>query len=115
MDKKEITEKIGKVNLKIAATSKELNELALEYRRKKLELKQYKNDKSNLQLEIQRLAIEEWKEAHKNEEIKRIQRTTMEKYSYDPNNEYYSQRKDLSNDNDLYANYLVKNIVPYND
>ena len=39
----------------------------------------------------------------------------MEKYSYDPNNEYYSQRKDLSNDNDLYVNYLVKNIVPYND
>ena len=44
MQKKELVEEIGKLNVKIATSNKELEKLELEYKKKRLELKKYKNE-----------------------------------------------------------------------
>ena len=43
MQKKELVEQIGKLNVKIITSNKELEKLELEYKKKRLELKKYKN------------------------------------------------------------------------
>ena len=48
MKRKEITEKIGELNLKIAMANKELNEMELNYKKKKLEIRRYKNEAAGL-------------------------------------------------------------------
>ena len=48
-------------------------------------------------------------------EIKRIQKRTIEKYCYDPNNEYYTQEKTYANLDEPIMKYMRKNVVPYND
>lgn len=67
-----------------------------------------------LQLELQELELENWKEIQEEQKIKRIQKETMKKYS-DPNNKYYSQEKSYYNSEDLYKSYMERNILPYND
>lgn len=114
MQRTEITEKIGKINVKIANANKELEELELKYKKKKLEVRKYKNESARLQLELQELDIKTHKEIQEQKRIKRIQKETMKKYA-DPNNEYYSQGKSYYNSEDLYKHYMEKNILPYND
>lgn len=94
LQREELTEQIGKLNIKIAKANKELDELELKYKKKKLEIRKYKNESVGLQLELQELELENWKEIQEEQKIKRIQKETMKKYS-DPNNEYYSQEKKL--------------------
>ena len=113
MQKKELLEQIGKLNVKIATSNKELEKLELEYKKKRLELKKYKNERIGLQLKLQE--IEDNKKTISDTEIKRRQRRTVEKYCNDPNNEYYTQEKTYSNLEDSYMNYMRKNVVPYND
>lgn len=115
MQKKELVEQIGKLNVKIATSNKELENLELEYKKKKLELKKYKNERVGLQLKLQELELESNKKTISDNEIKRIQKRTVEKYCNDPNNEYYTQEKTYPNLEDSYMNYMIKNIVPYND
>ena len=112
MQREEITEKIGKINVKIANANKELEELELKYKKKKLEVRKYKNESARLQLELQEL--ENCKEIREKNRIKRMQKITMKKYA-DPNNEYYSQEKTYYNSEDLYKSYIEKNRLPYND
>ena len=114
MQRAEITEKIGKTNVKIANANKELEELELKYKKKKLEVRKYKNESARLQLELQELEIENCKEIREQNRIKRMQKVTMKKYA-DPNNEYYSQEKSYYNSEDLYKSYIEKNRLPYND
>ena len=45
MQKKELLEQIEKLNVKIATSNKELEKLELEYKKKRLELKKYKNER----------------------------------------------------------------------
>ena len=45
MQKKELVEQIGKLNVKIITSNKELEKLELEYKKKRLELKKYKNER----------------------------------------------------------------------
>lgn len=42
MQKKELVEQIGKLNVKITTSNKELEKLELEYKKKRIELKKYK-------------------------------------------------------------------------
>lgn len=114
LQREELTEQIGKLNIKIAKANKELDELELKYKKKKLEIRKYKNESVGLQLELQELELENWKEIQEEQKIKRIQKETMKKYS-DPNNEYYSQEKSYYNSDDLYKSYMERNIPPYND
>ena len=91
MQKKELVEQIRKLNLIIATSNKELENLELEYKKKKLEIKKYKNERVGLQLKLQEIELENNKNVISDSEIKRIQKRTIEKYCYDPNNEYYTQ------------------------
>lgn len=115
VQKKELIEQIGKLNVKIATSNKELEKLELEYKKKRLELKKYKNERVGLQLKLQELELESNKKVTNNNEIRRMQRRTIEKYCNDPNNEYYTQEKTYANLEDSYMSYMKKNIVPYND
>lgn len=114
MQREELTEQIGKLNIKIIKANKELDELELKYKKKKLEIREYKNESVGLQLELQELELENWKEIQEEQKIKRIQKETMKKYS-DHNNKYYSQEKSYYNSEDLYKSYMERNILPYND
>lgn len=58
MQKKELVEQIGKLNLIIATSNKELENLELEYKKKKLEIKKYKNERVGLQLKLQEIELE---------------------------------------------------------
>lgn len=113
--KEELSEQIGKVNIKIATANKELEEIELKYKRKKLEIRKYKNEMTGLKLELQELELNNWKELHEEEKIKRIQKQTIKKYVDDPNNEYYSQEKKFLNKEDAYTSYMERNILPYLD
>lgn len=114
LQREELTEQIGKLNIKIIKANKELDELELKYKKKKLEIRKYKNESVGLQLELQELELENWKEIQEEQKIKRIQKETMKKYS-DHNNKYYSQEKSYYNSEDLYKSYMERNILPYND
>lgn len=114
LQREELTEQIGKLNIKIIKANKELDELELKYKKKKLEIRKYKNESVGLQLELQELELENWKEIQEEQKIKRIQKETIKKYS-DPNNKYYSQEKSYYNSEDLYKSYMERNILPYND
>ncbi|MEI3400828.1 MAG: hypothetical protein V8R51_00005 [Clostridia bacterium] len=50
-----------KLNIKTAKANKELDELELKYKKKKLEIRKYKNESAGLQLELQELELENWK------------------------------------------------------
>lgn len=115
MQKKELVDQIGKLNVKITTSNKELEKLELEYKKKRLELKKYKNERVGLQLKLQELELESNNKVTNNNEIRRMQRRTIEKYCNDPNNEYYTQEKTYANLEDSYMSYMKKNIVPYND
>ena len=73
LQREELTEQIGKLNIKIIKANKELDELELKYKKKKLEIKKYKNESVGLQLELQELELENWKEIQEEQKIKRIQ------------------------------------------
>ena len=77
MQREELTEQIGKLNIKIIKANKELDELELKYKKKKLEIRKYKNESVGLQLELQELELENWKEIQEEQKIKRIQKETM--------------------------------------
>lgn len=116
MQKKELIEEIGKLNVKIAVSNKELEKLELELKKKKLQLKKYKNDRVGLQLKLQEIELETDKKKNNDKKIKRMQSRTMEKYSDDPGNKYYTQEKIYLNTEDPYIiNYMKENVVPYND
>lgn len=107
MQRAEITEKIGKINIKIAIANKELEELELKCKKKKLEVRKYKNESARLQLELQELDIENYKKIQQEKNINRLQKETIRKYA-DPNNEYYSQEKSYYNLENLYKSYIKK-------
>lgn len=113
--RKELLEQIGKLNLKIATSNKELEELELNFKRKKLELRKYKNERTGLQLELQELEIANWKAQQEKNKINRMQKKTIKKYAEDLNNEYYSQEKRSFDMENSYTDYIKKNILPYND
>lgn len=116
MQKKELVEEIGKINVNITTSNKELEKLELEYKKKKLEPKKYKNEKAGLQLKLQELEFKNSKKPMSNKEIERIQKRTVEKYcNYSDKEYYYTQEKLYPNLEDSYMNYVRKNIVPYND
>lgn len=73
LQREELTEQIGKLNIKITKANKELDELELKYKKKKLEIRKYKNESVGLQLELQELELENWKEIQEEQKIKRIQ------------------------------------------
>ena len=114
MQRSELAEQIGKKNLKIATANKELEELELKYKKKKLEIRKYKNKMTGLQLELKEFELNNWKEMHKQEKIKKDQKQIMKKYA-DSNNEYYSQEKKFLNTDDSYTNYMERNVLPYLD
>ena len=74
VQKKELLEQIGKLNVKIATSNKELEKLELEYKKKRLELKKYKNERIGLQLKLQEIELEDNKKTISDTEIKRRQR-----------------------------------------
>lgn len=49
LQRTDITEKIGKLNLKIAKANKELEELEIQYKKKRLEIRKCKNESAGLQ------------------------------------------------------------------
>ena len=115
MQKKELLEQIGKLNMKIASSNKELEDLELEYKKKKIEMRKYKNERIGLQLELQEIELDSNKNVISEKKVKRIQNKIVEKYCNDYDNEYYTQEKNYSRIDDSYINYMRKNVVPYND
>lgn len=116
MDKKDYSEQIGKLNLKIAETNKELEKLELEYKRKKLELKKYKNERIGLGIKFEEIELEcKNKKKITEKEIKKKQKEIIRKYCNDLENEYYSQEKRYSKTDESYINYMCKNVIPYNN
>ena len=113
--KKELLEQIGKLNMKIASSNKELEDLELEYKKKKIEMRKYKNERIGLQLELQEIELDSNKNVISEKKVKRIQNKIVEKYCNGYDNEYYTQEKNYSRIDDSYINYMRKNVVPYND
>lgn len=115
MERKEISEQIGELNLKIFSANKELEEMELNVRRKKIEIRKYKNEVIGLQLRLEEIDIERWKEKKKEkEEIKR-QNIVEKNLKEETNSDYYSQEKKFNDIGTAYADYMAKNILPYND
>ena len=81
LQREELTEQIGKLNIKIAKANKELDELELKYKKKKLEIRKYKNESVGLQLELQELELENWKEIQEELQIAVAQEPGIIKYS----------------------------------
>ena len=115
MERKEISEQIGELNLKIFSANKELEEMELNIRRKKIEIRRYKNEVTGLQLMLEEIDIERWKEKKKEkQEIKR--KNIVEKNLKEAtNSNYYSQEKKFNDTENLYIDYVARNVLPYND
>jgi hypothetical protein len=115
MERKEISEQIGELNLKIFSANKELEEMELNIRRKKIEIRRYKNEVTGLQLMLEEIDIERWKEKKKEkQEIKR--KNIVEKNLKEAtNSDYYSQEKKFNDTENSYIDYVARNVLPYND
>ncbi|MBO6243498.1 MAG: hypothetical protein J6O41_02885 [Clostridia bacterium] len=115
MERKEISEQIGELNLKIYSANKELEEMELNIKRKKIEIRKYKNEVSGLQLMLEEIDIERWKEKkNEKQEIKR--KNIVEKnLKEETNSDYYSQEKKFNTLENSYIDYVARNVVPYND
>lgn len=115
MERKEISEQIGELNLKIFSANKELEEMELNIRKKKIEIRKYKNEVTGLQLMLEEIDIERWKEKRKEKkEIKR--NNTVEKNLKEAtNSDYYSQEKKFNDTENSYIDYVARNVLPYND
>lgn len=115
MDRKEISEQIGELNLKIFSANKELEEMELNIRKKKIEIRRYKNEVTGLQLMLEEIDIERWKEKKKEkQEIKR--KNIVEKNLKEAtNSDYYSQEKKFNDTENSYIDYVARNVLPYND
>ena len=109
MERKEISKQIGALNLKISLANKELEEMEIAIKRKKIEIRKYKNDLKGLQLRIEEIEIEKWREKKaKTGQIK-------SEYIIASNNDYYSQEKKFYEKDRAYIDYMKKNVLPYND
>ena len=115
MERKEISEQIGELNLKIFSANKELEEMELNIRKKKIEIRRYKNEVTGLQLVLEEIDIERWKEKKKEkQEIKR--KNIVEKNLKEAtNSDYYSQEKKFNDTENSYIDYVARNVLPYND
>ncbi|MBR3002435.1 MAG: hypothetical protein IKF38_02575 [Clostridia bacterium] len=115
MERKEISEQIGELNLKIFSANKELEEMELNIRKKKIEIRRYKNEVTGLQLMLEEIDIERWKEKKKEkQEIKR--KNIVEKNLKEAtNSDYYSQEKKFNDTENSYIDYVARNVLPYND
>ena len=115
MERKEISEQIGELNLKIYSANKELEEMELNIKRKKIEIRKYKNEVTGLQLMLEEIDIERWKEKKKEKlEIKR--KNIVEKNLKEAtNSDYYSQEKKFNDTENSYIDYVARNVLPYND
>lgn len=115
MERKEISEQIGELNLKIFSANKELEEMELNIRKKKIEIRRYKNEVTGLQLMLEEIDIERWKEKRKEKkEIKR--NNTVEKNLKEAtNSDYYSQEKKFNDTENSYIDYVARKVLPYND
>ena len=115
MERKEISEQIGELNLKIFSANKELEEMELNIRKKKIEIRRYKNEVTGLQLMLEEIDIERWKEKKKKkQEIKR--KNIAEKNLKEAtNSDYYSQEKKFNDTENSYIDYVARNVLPYND
>lgn len=114
MQKKELTEQIGQLNLKIVSTSKEIEELRVNAKRKKIEIMKYKHKIKEIQLKLKELELEEWKKVQEQKRIRKTPMNISKKYD-DPNNDFYSQEKKYISNENSYIDYMKKNILPYND
>lgn len=114
MERSEITNQISEIYIKISKSNKELEELELKYKKKKLEIRKYKNEAAGLKLKLQELELNNFKENQKKRKINKIENLTLKKYA-DTNNQYYSQEKCFSDSDDSYKSYLEKNVLPYNE
>ncbi len=85
MERKEISEQIGELNLKIFSANKELEEMELNIRKKKIEIRRYKNEVTGLQQMLEEIDIERWKE------------------------------KKFNDTENSYIDYVARNVLPYND
>ena len=115
MERKEISEQIGELNLKIFSANKELEEMELNIRKKKIEIRRYKNEVTGLQLMLEEIDIERWKEKKKEkQEIKRknIVENNLKEAT---NSDYYSQEKKFNDIENSYIDYVARNVLPYND
>lgn len=115
MERKEISEQIGELNLKIFSANKELEEMELNIRKKKIEIRRCKNEVTGLQLMLEEIDIERWKEKKKEkQEIKR--KNIVEKNLKEAtNSDYYSQEKKFNDTENSYIDYVARNVLPYND
>ena len=53
MNAKEVSKQIEELNIKISNTTKEMEDIEIEWKRKKLAIKKYKNEVEKLQIELQ--------------------------------------------------------------
>lgn len=115
MERKELSKQIGELNIKIFSASKELEEMELNVKRKKIEIRKYKNEVKGLQLKLEEIEIEKWRERKNQKEVTKKQKPIDMRYKEDTNPDYYSQNKKFNDIGNVYADYMEKNILPYND
>ena len=112
MERKEISEQIGMLNRKVFSSSKELEELEIKVKRKKIEIRKYKNEISSLKLKLAEIEIEKWKAKKKEGKIP-VKKD--KKLQEEINSDYYSQEKKFYDIGTAYADYMAKKVAPYND
>lgn len=115
MQNEELIKKVNRINIKITNVNKEIDELALSLKQKRLEVKKYKNERARIQLKIKEFEIENWKSVQQERRQRENQRNIMKKYAVDPNNEYYSQDNSYLSKESSFIKYMEKKVVPYND
>ena len=115
MQRKELVEQLGKLNLKIANATKELENLEIMYKKQKIQIRKFINERARIKLELQELEIDNSKKNLAENKMSQIQKKMVEKYFSDPNNQYYSQEKSYLNNENLYSDYMKRNVLPYNE
>lgn len=115
MGRKEISEQIGALNIKIFSANKELEEMELAVKKKRIEIRKYRNEIKGLQLKIEEIEIEQWREKKEQKEKAKRQVRIEKKLKEYNSNDYYSQENKLHNTENSYIDYMSKNVLPYND
>ena len=115
MERKEISEQIGELNLKIFSANKELEEMELNIRKKKIEIRRYKNEVTGLQLMLEEIDIERWKEKKKEKQELKRKNIVEKNLKEATNSDYYSQEKKFNDTENSYIDYVARNVLPYND
>ena len=125
MKKIEIQNKILELSKDLQNKNKEIEELQISLRGKKIEVRKLKNQISSLRLDLDEIEVENWKQRKQQKAVQKNQKSISNKYMYggvrdkrlreELYSQYYSQDIVDKCVEDNYLTYIQKNIEPYID